>query len=153
MDHQRLRDQVEHPHVWAEAAVRVLGHQLGAATEGHQAGTFERADILTVEQHATCSRRHQSQHGAPEGGLAAAGFADHGEVLASLEGQRHVPNGAHRGRREEASAHEEVDRDALQPEERAHDGPASFAALLDRQHRTRWSAVTAVSGGGSTHCS
>ena len=56
---------------------------------------FERADVRAVEQDAAGGDGHQTQRRTAQGGLAAARFAHDREVLAALQGQRDVPDGAH----------------------------------------------------------
>ena len=43
---------------------------------------LQREDILAVETDRTASRLDQAEHGAPDGGLAAAGFAHQAQRFA-----------------------------------------------------------------------
>jgi hypothetical protein len=80
-----------------EREIRVLKHVLHAAPHPQHGGTIVAAEhrqhILAVEPDLPRSRRHQMQHAARGGGLAAAAFADQRQGLAgaTLEATRRPP--------------------------------------------------------------
>ena len=73
-----------------ERGIGVLKDDLHMATVAAQFILAQVRDVHAIEQHLTCSRLEQTQHGLGHGGLAATGFADQTKGLAPRDVERHA---------------------------------------------------------------
>ncbi|MNS95897.1 hypothetical protein D3C72_1301730 [compost metagenome] len=89
-----LGHQPRHGPAWIEAAVGVLEHHLNVAADGFQRRAPGRSDVAAPDQNPAGLRRFQRQHGAQQGGLAAAALADQADAFARLDRQADVVHGA-----------------------------------------------------------
>ena len=87
--------RVADAHARVEARERILMHHLDAGRELLDAPAEIPRDGRVVEQHRAGARRMDAGDDAPEGGLAAAGFADEAQHLAAADVEADVVDGAH----------------------------------------------------------
>ena len=78
----RLGHDVAGRHARIERGERVLKDDLHLPAVGPQLGLAQMRDVAAVDLDAAVGRLDQPQDGAPDGGFAAAGFADQAERLA-----------------------------------------------------------------------
>ncbi|BBK32731.1 hypothetical protein STHU_33650 [Allostella humosa] len=110
MDAQGVAHRVGDPAARVQAGIGVLEDDLHAAAEAHGVLAQHRRRILPLQQEAAGAGRHQPCQAVGERGLAAAGFADHCQRLARLDGQRHPVQRVHHTA---AASHPARDREAL----------------------------------------
>jgi hypothetical protein len=96
---ERFTHDVADGHPRVERGVRVLQHDLDAAPQLAQLRALHREDVPPLETRGAAGRRFEPHEHLREGGLAAAGLADHAERLPLLEfegdavDRTHVPDG------------------------------------------------------------
>ena len=93
VDVQPFHDRLPDGQAGIQRSVGILEDDLHVAAQGFELGSVELEDVAAVEVGGPGGRIDQPQHGAPDGRLAAAGFADQAERLALLDAETHIVNG------------------------------------------------------------
>ena len=113
---QRLDDRLLQGLSGVQGGVRVLKHDLHLLPGGGQLLALHVGDVLALQEDLALRALQQMHDGAAQGGLAAAGLADHAQGLALLDGEGHVVHGV-----EHARGHGEILEQVLDFDDRAHD--------------------------------
>ena len=90
---QQLAHDVARRHARIERGIRVLEDDLHLAAHRAHVGLAEIGHVAAVEADRALGRVDQPEHGAPDGGLAAAGLADQPERLAGADMEAHAIDG------------------------------------------------------------
>src|SRR5262249_5699913 len=107
---KRLRDDRAHGHPGIERAVGVLEVDLDPPPRAPQLRLGQCGEVLPLEEHLTARGPLELEHAPPCGRLAAAGFADEPERLASRDREADVVYGLDhsRGTAQESAADVEM---------------------------------------------
>jgi len=84
-----------HGHARVEGADRILEDGLDAGAQRPPFGAVDFRQIHAVDPHGAGGGRDQPQHGAAQGGFAAARFAHQSERLAASQIEIHIVHGPH----------------------------------------------------------
>ena len=79
MDHQRLGDDLFHAHARVQRGKGILKDDLHIAAQAAQLAAASGEHVLPVEGNVAGSGLDEAEKHAPQGGLAAARFADKAE--------------------------------------------------------------------------
>ena len=122
VDVERLADRIADLQARIERGVGVLKDHLDAPPHGHQIAAARPRDVDAVDPNLALGRLEQADDGAPEGRLAAAGFADQAERPAGLDPQGHAVDRADLADRaaQERRAHREIRLEVPDLEQRRH---------------------------------
>ena len=130
---QRLGDDVAYGHARTERGKRVLEHDLHAAPLLAQPFRVESREVLAEPDDAARARLDQTEHGAAECRLAAAGFADDAERLAGMQLEAYAIDRLERHKappQQAADRDREMHREVLDAEQRrAHASRSRWQAL------------------------